>query len=130
MLLELLGNGWLVVEKPSALTCPKCETEKLVFHFDAHLHLAYGIDFPAIGDLIDGCIKRNGKLDIPWFTLDAATVHHNIPDSLERGQRVTMRVTSISTAKPTDTVQLMFYRKVVTHLELQYLDVLPLDRRQ
>lgn len=129
MLLELLGKGWLVTEKPSALTCPKCENEKLIFHFDAHLHLAYGIDFPAVGDLIDGCIKRNGKLDIPWFTLDAASVDHDIPNSIERGQRVTMRLTSITTAKPTDTVQSMFYRKVVTHLGLQYINLLPQIRR-
>ena len=128
-LLEILGKGWLVTDKASALTCPKCKNEKLTFHLDAHLYLAYGTDFPAFGDSIDGCIKRDRKLDIPWFTLDAATVHHDLPDELEHGQRVTMRVTSISTAKPTDEVRSMFYRKVVTNLGLQYLNILPQERR-
>ena len=98
-------------------------------HFDAHLRLAYGINFPAVGDEIDGCTKKNGKLDITWFTLDAAMVHHDIPTDLARGQRITMRVTSITTAKPTDTVPSMFYRNVVTELGLQYLNMLPQNRR-
>ena len=129
MLLEILGKGWLVTDKPSALTCAKCNTVKLRFHFDAHLYVKRGIDFPAVGDLIDGCIKRNGVLDIPWFTLNAAKVNHNLPADLTPGQRITMRVTSINTAAPTDTVQSMFYRKVVTDLGLEYLDTLPEDGR-
>src|SRR5262249_22291185 len=119
-LMEILGEGWLVTEKPSDLACPKCNTAKLWFHFDAHLHMKFGIDFPAVAALVDGCIKNNGKLDVPWFTLRAAEVTHNVPASLEPGQRVTMRVTSITTATPTDPVQSMFYRKVVTYLELEY----------
>ena len=129
MLIEILGGGYLVTDKPSALTCPKCNAAKLRFHFDAHLHMMWGIDFPAVGALVDGCIKGNGTLDIPWLTLDAAEVKHTIPADLKPGQRVTMRVKLITTATPTDTVQSMFYRKVVTYLGLEYLDTLPENRR-
>jgi hypothetical protein len=129
MLIEILGEGYLVTDKPSALTCPKCNSAKLRFHFDAHLHMMWGIDFPAVGDLVDGCIKKNGVVDIPWFTLNAAKVSHDIPADLKSGQRITLRVTSITTARPTDPVQLMFYCKVVTDLGLEYLDTLPEPRR-
>lgn len=129
LLLKTLGKGWLVTDKPSALACPKCKTGKMRFHLGAHLYVKHGTDFPAAGDLIDGCIKKNGVLDIPWFTLDAAKVNHNLPANLAIGQRVTMRVKSINTAAPTDTVQSMFYREVVTDLDLEYLDTLPTHER-
>jgi len=128
-LLEILGEGWLVADKPSDLTCPKCAKAKLQFHLDAHLYRVYGTDFPRIGDEIDGCIKKNGKLHIPWFTLDAAKVTHDIPDDLKSGQRITLRVTRITTAKPIDTVRSLFYRRVVTDLGLEYIGKLPENRR-
>jgi hypothetical protein len=128
-LLEIFGKGWLVSNRQSSVTCPKCENAKLFFHLDAHLHLVRGIDFPRVGDEIDGCIKRNGKLDIPWFTLDSATVTHDIPSNIQPNQRVTLRVIAINTAKPTGTVQSMFYRYVVTQLELQYVATLLQNRR-
>jgi hypothetical protein len=95
------------------------------FHLDATVSLFRGIDFPSIGDEIDGCIKRNGKLDIPWFTLDAADVNHDIPQDLTAGQRVRIRVTEIVTNEPTDTVMSMFYRFVVTKLCLTFVGPLP-----
>jgi hypothetical protein len=88
------------------------------------------VSFPAIGDEIDGCIKDDGKLDIPWFPLDAAEVHHNIPTDLSSGQRIRMRVTGIKTAKNNDKVRSMYYRNVVTELALQYLGELPAKRRE
>lgn len=128
-LLEMLGKGWLVTGKPSSLTCPKCDNAKVEFHLDAHLNIVHGTTFPEVGDEIDGFIKKNGKLDIPWFTLDAATVNHDIPDDVSPNQRVTMRVTEITTAKPTDTVQSLFYRFVVTELGLAYVATLSTKRR-
>lgn len=125
MLLKILGQGWLVADKPSELTCPKCNAVQLQFHFDAHLHVWHDAAFPAVGEIIDGCIKRDGVLDIPWFTLSAAKVNHDLPADLALGQRVTMRVTSIKTAAPTDAIQMMFFRQVVTDLSLEYLDILP-----
>lgn len=95
------------------------------FHLDATVSLIHGIDFPSVGDEIDGCIKQNGKLDIPWFTLDAADVNHDIPQDLAAGQRVRMRVTEIVTNEPTDTVMSMFYRFVVTKLCLTFVGPLP-----
>ena len=105
--------------------CPKCNTSRVQFHLDATVSLIHGIDFPNVGDEIDGCIKRNGKLDIPWFTLDAANVNHDIPTNLTVGQRVRMRVTEIKTDKPTDAVMSMFYRFVVTRICLTYVGPLP-----
>ena len=129
MLLDILGKGWLVTDKPSGLDCPKCEDSRLHFHLDAHLNLARGIDFPAVGENVDGYIKKNGNLDIPWFTLDAANVIHDIPADLQPGQRITTRVREIATGEPTDTVQTMFYRHVVTDLSLQYVKSLAENRR-
>ena len=130
MLLKILGKGWLVTDKPSALTCPKCKNSKLQFHLDAHLSMMRGINFPVIGDRIDCCVKRNGKLDILWFALDAsATIHHNIPDNLKPGQRIATRVTSIVIEKPTDTVKSMFYHQVVTRLTLEYIKTLSKNYR-
>lgn len=131
MLLEILGKGWLVWDKPSALTCPKCKNSKLQFHLDATLSILGGIDFPKIGDKIDCFIKRNGELEIPWFALDAAAkINHNIPDDLQPGQRVRVSVTSITTERPTDTVQSIFYRKVVTKLILEYVKTLSKNHRK
>ncbi len=127
--MDILGKGWLVTGKPSALTCPKCSNAKVEFQLDAHLNIAHGIDFPNVGDQIDGCINKSGKLDIPWFTLDAASVEHDIPDHVRPGQRVALRVTQIMTAKPTDTVRSLFYRYVVTELGLQFVRTLPANRR-
>ena len=129
MLLEILGKGYLVTDRPSALTCPKCNNAKICFHDDAHLHVLFGLDFPAVGDLVDGCITSNGGLDIPWFTLALATVDHDIPVNLKPGQRITMRVTAITTATPTDPVHSMIYREVVTDLGLEFLNTLPDNHR-
>lgn len=125
ILLNLLGEGYLVTDRPSALMCPKCNTSHVQFHLDATVSLIHGIDFPSVGDEIDGSITRNGKLDIPWFTLDAADVNHDIPQDITAGQRVRMRVTEIVTNKPTDTVMSMFYRFVVTKLCLTFVGPIP-----
>jgi hypothetical protein len=130
LLLSILGQGWLVTDKPSALACPKCEKARLRFHLDAHLSVVRGTDFPAVGDEIDGALGQDGKLEIPWFTLDAAEVHHDIPVDVAPGRRITLRVTSIRISKPTSAVLALFYRNVVTDLGLQFVRTLPENTRQ
>ena len=70
-------------------------------------------------------ISRAGDI----MTVILNDVQIDIPDDLTRGQRITMRVISITTAEPADTVQSLFYRNVVTELGLQYLNTLPENRR-
>lgn len=124
-LLNLLGEGYLVADRPSALMCPKCNASHVQFHLDATATLIHGIDFPSVGDEIDGCIERKGCLEIPWFPLDTADVNHDIPQDLRPGKRVRMRVTEIVTSKPTDSVLSIFYRFVVTRICLTFVGPLP-----
>lgn len=122
-LLNLLGEGYLVAERPSALRCPKCQASCVTFHLDATVSLAYGVDFPKAGDEIEGYMKKNGQLDIPWFTLNAAEVVHDIPDHIGKQEKARLIVKEIATSKPTDDVMSLFYRSVVTKLTLAFVDV-------
>lgn len=118
---DLLGEGWLVFDQPSSITCPSCGDRKLTFNSICHMHLKHGTDFPNIGDEIDGCIDKRGRIEIPWFKLEAPHVVHDVPAALAPGQRVRLRVKEIKTGKPTNAVLSMFYDRVVTELKLEYL---------
>ena len=86
--------------------------------------MIHGGEFPAVGDEIEGSMMRNGKLDIPWFTLKEADVQHDVPGDIPQGQRVRLRVDEIVTEKPADSVTVMFYRFVVTKLKLSFVRTL------
>lgn len=90
------------------------------FTLDATISVIRGVNFPDVGDEIDASINQDGTLDIPWFTLDAADLQHDIPDTIPPG-RVRLRVADIETQEPTDTVMSMFYRLVVTKLTLSFV---------
>ena len=124
ILLNMLGDGYLVADRPSALLCPKCNASHLHFHLDGTVSLIHGLDFPGVGDEVEGCVMPNGQLDIPWFPLDAADVTYKIPQELTVGKRVRMRVTEIEINEPTDTVMWMFYRFVVTRICLTFISTL------
>ncbi len=125
MLLNLLGKGYLVTGRPSQMLCPKCDNSNLTFHMDATVSLLHGTDFPSVGDEIEGRMKKGGKLDIPWFPLDAADVCHDIPASVAVGNRVRLRVNEIATSRPTDSVKSMFYRYVVVKLDVCFVGEIP-----
>ena len=121
----MLGEEYLVADRPSALLCPKRNASYVHFHLDATVSLIHGIDYPGVGDEIEGCVMPNGKLEIPWFPLDVADVTYSMPQDLAVGKRVRMRVTEIETNRPTDTVMRMFYRFVVTKICLTFVSTLP-----
>jgi hypothetical protein len=125
MLLNLLGKGYLGMDCPVGLPCPKCKKLSIRFHVDATISMKHGMCFPIAGDEIDAIKTQTGRLDIPWFRLaEGAALQHDIPDSVPMGQRVRMLVDEIATAKPSDTITSMFYRFVVTRLKLSYVRTL------
>src|SRR5581483_12514126 len=61
---DLLGQGWLVFDQPSTITCPQCRENQIVFRMIAHLYVMHGTVFPEVGDVIQGYLEH-GRLWIP-----------------------------------------------------------------
>lgn len=117
---SLLGGGYLVTDRPSALMCPKCKSSTVQFHLDATISMVYGTEFPQRGDFVHATVQSNGDVEIPGLLMDDVPVTFTNEAEVVTGCRINTRVMSIETAP----AQSMLYESVVTRLILKYKGVL------